>query len=167
VLKDTTVNLNACKTKNAEDRRIWWTNYKNLSLWFKNWENDLIELGFACRDPITSQVCIPKEQLRNIINFDETCLLLDGSTMNRCGQPEAVLYNPRFAQVGKATTKCSLTTTMITGSNTAGDPIPPHFQYQMKAKSMEQMKLQYDVAEYLFIREMNTQYIEYSFVLFS
>ncbi len=72
---------------------------------------------------------------------------LDGSTTNRGGQPEAVLYDPRLPQVGKATTKSSLTPTMITGSKAAGDP--PHLQYQTKAKSMEQMKLQYDVAEYM------------------
>jgi len=85
VLKDTAVNLNTCKSKSAEDRRIWWTNYKNLSLWFKNWEKDLMELGFAYRDPITGQVCITKERLRNILNFDETCLSLDGSTTKRGG----------------------------------------------------------------------------------
>jgi hypothetical protein len=85
VLKDTAVNLNACKTKSTEDRHIWWMNYKNLSLWFKNWEKDLVELGFAYRNPITGQVCIPKEQLRNILNFDETCLSLDGSTTKRGG----------------------------------------------------------------------------------
>ncbi len=149
VLKDTAVNLNACKTKSAEDRHIWWTKYKNLSLWFENWENELVELGFAYCDPIMGQVCIPKEQLRNILNFDETCLSLDGSTTNHGGHPEAVLYDPRFAQVGKTTTKSSLTLTMITGSNAVGDPIPPHLQYQTKAKSTEQMKLQYDVAEYM------------------
>ncbi len=137
VLKDTAVNLNACKTNSTEDRHIWWTNYKNLSLWFKNWEKDLVELGFTYHDPIMSQVCVPKEQLRNILNFDETCLSLDGSTRNRGGQPEAVVYNSRFAQVGKATTKSLLTTTMIAGSNAAGDPIPPHLQYQTKAKSTE------------------------------
>ena len=149
VLKDTAINLKAGKSKNVEDRRIWWTTYKNLCLWFDNWEHDLIKLGFAHRDPITGQVCIPEDQLRNILNFDETCLSLDGSTTNRGRRPEAVVYNPRFPQLGKATTKSALTTTMITGSNAAGDPIPPHLQYQTKAKSTEQMKLHYDMAEHM------------------
>jgi hypothetical protein len=60
-----------------------------------------------------------------------------------------VIYNPRFPQLGRATTKSALTTTMITGSNAAGDPIPPHLQYQTKAKSTEQMKLHYDMAEHM------------------
>jgi hypothetical protein len=85
MLKDTAVNLNACKTKSTEDRHIWWMNYKNLSLWFENWEKDLVELGFTYCNPIMGQVSIPKEQLRNILNFDETCLSLDGSTTNRGG----------------------------------------------------------------------------------
>jgi hypothetical protein len=74
---------------------------------------------------------------------------MDGSTTNRGGRPEVVLYNPRFPQLGRAVTNCGRSTTMITGSNAAGDPIPPHLQYQSKAKSTEQMKLDYDVAEYM------------------
>ena len=149
VLKDTAVNLNAGKCKTVEDRRTRWTTYKNLCLWFDNWEHDLIELGFAYRDPITEQLCIPEDQLRNILNFDETCLLMDGSTTDHGGRPEVVLYNPRFPQLRRAVTKSGLSTTMITDSNAAGDPIPPHLQYQTKAKSTEQMKLDYDVAEYM------------------
>jgi len=32
----------------------------------------LVELGFAYHDPIINKVSIPKEQLINIPNFDET-----------------------------------------------------------------------------------------------
>ena len=147
VLKDTAINLQVGKCKSVEDRRVWWTTYKNLCLWFDNWEHDLVELGFAHRDPQPQQVCIPEDQLRNILNFDETCLSLNGSTTNRGGRPEAIIYNPRFPQLRKPTTKSALTTTMITGSNAAGDPIPPHLQFQTKAKTNEQMKLDYDVVE--------------------
>jgi hypothetical protein len=38
---------------------------------------------------------------------------------------------------------------MITGSNAAGDPIPPHLQFLSKAKMKETMKLQYDVMEHM------------------
>ena len=149
VLKDTAVDLRAGKNKAVEDRRIRWTTYKNLCLWFDNWEHDLVELGFAYLNPVTGQLCIPEDQLRNFLNFKETCLSMDGSITNRGGRPETILYNPRFPQLGKAVVKSGLTTTMITGSNAAGDPIPPHLQYQTKAKSTEQMKLDYDVAEYM------------------
>ncbi len=109
----------------------------------------MVELGFAYRDLTTNKVCIPEEQLKNILNFGEMCLSLDGSTLNRGGRPEVVLYDPRLTQVGRGTSKSSLTTTMITGSNAAGDPFPPHLQYQTKAKSAETMKLQYNVAEHV------------------
>jgi hypothetical protein len=148
VLCISAVNLKATKRTNHEDSRIRWTTYKNLSLWFDNCERNLVKLGFACRNPITNKICIPEEQLRNIINFDKTCLSLDGSTQNHGGQPEAILYDPRFPQVGKATSKSSLNTTMITGSNAAGDPIPPYLQFQSKAKTKEAMKLQYNVTEH-------------------
>jgi hypothetical protein len=39
--------------------------------------------------------------------------------------------------------------TMITGSNAAGDLIPPHLQFQRKAKTKDAMKLQYNVTEHM------------------
>ncbi len=85
VLKDTAINLNAGKTKNVEHRRVHWTNHKNISMWFDNWEHDLVALGTTYVDPITNEVCIPDEQLRNIRNLDETHLSLDGSTTTSKG----------------------------------------------------------------------------------
>ncbi len=92
---------------------------------------------------------IPIKQLKRIVKIDETCVSLDGSDNVRGGRPEVILYNPRIHQVGKAISKCSLTSTMITGSNAAGEAIMPHFQYQSKAKSEDMMRLQYDVAEHM------------------
>jgi hypothetical protein len=40
VLADISIHLNAAKAYNAEDRRLRWTTYKNLSMWFNNWEQD-------------------------------------------------------------------------------------------------------------------------------
>jgi len=44
-------------------------------------------------------------------------------------------YDKRFPQLGKATSKSALTITMISGSNAAGEPIAPHFQFQTSAQS--------------------------------
>jgi hypothetical protein len=52
-------------------------------------------------------------------------------------------------QVEQATYKSSLTTTMITGSNASGDPIPPHLQFQSTAKAKEAIKLQYNVTDHI------------------
>ena len=72
---------------------------------------------------------IPEHQLKNILNFDETCLSLDGSTLKRGGRPVACRTDPRLPQVGKTTSKSSQTVTMITGSNAYGEVLPPHFQF--------------------------------------
>jgi hypothetical protein len=150
VLADVAISLNASKTQSAEDRRIHWTTYKNLLMWFDNWERDLVDLGFAYVHPSTGIVVIPIEQLKRIVNIDATCLSLDGSDNVRGGRPEVYLYDPRIHQVGKATSKSLLTSTMmITGSNAAGEAIVPHFQFQSKAKSDDTMRLQYDVAEHM------------------
>ena len=79
VLVDTAVDLKKARSKNAEDRRIRWMNHKNITMWFKNWEHDLVELGFATRDPDTGKIDILDKQLALILNFDERCLNLNGS----------------------------------------------------------------------------------------
>ena len=149
ILDATATNLDKGKPSNAEDRRVKWTTKQNLTMWFNNWEADLVELGTAIRDPITGKVTIPKEQMSNIGNFDKTCLSLDGSNNNRGGRPECIIYDPRLPQVGKATSKSALTTTMITGSTAAGEAFPPHLQFQSKAQSVDTMCLDYDVGEHV------------------
>ena len=49
VLQETTFDLLADKVFTAKQRRIMWTTYNNLRMWFANWEHDLVELGFAYR----------------------------------------------------------------------------------------------------------------------
>ena len=33
----------------AEDRRVCWTTSANITMWFDNWEFDLVKLGFTTR----------------------------------------------------------------------------------------------------------------------
>ncbi len=74
--------------KNTEGFVIHWTNYRNISQWFNNWEKVFFELGMAVSDPMTNWVMILIEQFRNIINFDKTTLSsLDGLTQNKGGHP--------------------------------------------------------------------------------
>ena len=72
-------------------------------------------------------VTICDDQLRCIMNLDEICPTLDGSKGNRGGRPEVTFYDPRFPQLVKGTIKLTLMTTMIDGSNAAGEVLPPHF----------------------------------------
>ena len=78
VLMSTAKYLDASKMEYCKDPRIRWTTYTNISLWFDNWEYDLVHLVFAFYDE-HGQCIIPDEQLQNILNFNETCLSTDGS----------------------------------------------------------------------------------------
>ncbi len=136
------------KGKNAEDRRIKWTTYYNLKTWFDSWQEDLIELGFAHYDE-ENKVVIPSDKLARILNVDETCLVLDGSKCNRGGRPEVIFYSPYLPNLGKATIKNSTATTMIAGSTAAGEPIPPHFQFQTRAQSVDTQSVNINLVTFL------------------
>ena len=136
------------KGKNAEDRRIKWTTYYNLKTWFDSWQEDLIELGFAHYDE-ENKVVIPSDKLARILNVDETCLVLDGSKCNRGGRPEVIFYSPYLPNLGKATIKNSAATTMIAGSTAAGEPIPPHFQFQTRAQSVDTQSVNINLVTFL------------------
>ena len=100
---DTTINLSKIESHKANH----WTNHKhkNTPVWFDNWENDLVELGLAVRDPMSGKVTIIEDQLRNILNFDETCLSLDGSTFSWGGCPPKSFEDSSLPHTGKAMTK--------------------------------------------------------------
>ena len=49
-------------------------------MWFNNWKNDLIKLGFAKLGHSTGEVEIPEKQLGIILSLDESCLSLDGAS---------------------------------------------------------------------------------------
>ncbi len=63
-------------------------------MWFNNWENQLVTLGFAtCKDGVKA-IDISTEQLTQILNFDETALTLDLSGTAAGWRPQAIFYNP-------------------------------------------------------------------------
>jgi hypothetical protein len=126
--------MKASKVKYAEERRVEWTTFYNLNLWFSSWEKILDELGFFERDSVDNNI-IPNSKLMNILNFDETCLSLDGSMIGQGGHPPVVFEDPRLLQVGKPTSKSLQTVTMIAGSNALGEALPPHFQFTSSAKT--------------------------------
>ena len=107
----------------------------------------MVELGFATRGA-NGKVTISAEQLYFIINFDETCLFVDGSKGRRGGRPAITLHDLCLLYTGKRTNKDSLTVTLIMGSNAAGKALPPHFQYQMKATSEDRERVRADVFWY-------------------
>jgi hypothetical protein len=78
ILSATAKNLDASTMDIAKDWQVCWTTFVNISSWFDKREFDLVDLGFATRG-IDGTVTILDDQLPFILNFDETCLLLDSS----------------------------------------------------------------------------------------
>ena len=146
--RDTAIDMKADKMYFAEERRVRWTTYGNLELWFKSWEKTLLDMGFLEYDD-DNKPYIPNAQLRNILNFDETCLSLDGSSINRGGRPAAYYHDPRLPQVGISTSKSSQTITMITGSNAWGEALPPHFQFMSSAQTDEGKQIRNECVGYM------------------
>jgi hypothetical protein len=146
--QDTAIDMKADKMYFAEERRVRWTIFSNLELWFKSWEKTLLDLGLLEQDE-SGKLNIPKAQLRNILNFDKTCLSLDGSSINRGGRPAAYYHDPRLPQVGISTSKMSQTITMIIGSNSWGEALPPHFQFMFSAKTDEGKQVWNDCIRYM------------------
>ena len=122
--------------------------YYNLKTWFDSWQEELIELGFANLDD-ENKVVIPPDKLEHNLNLDETCLVLDGSKCNRGGRPEVIFYSPYLPNLGKATIKNSATTAMIARSTATGEPIPPHFQVETHAQSVETQSVNINLMRFL------------------
>ncbi len=119
-----------------------------MDLWFNSCEKSLHDLGFL-NSSETGKHCIHEELLHNILNFDKTSLLLDGSSINRGGRPAACYHDPHLPQVGKSTSKMSQTITMITGSNAAGEALPPHFQFMLLAQTDKGKQIHNDCVRYM------------------
>ena len=58
---------------------------------FSNWRSTLLELGFGYKnEEKEGSFIIPPEQMRRILNLDETSILFDGSNGWAGGRPAAV-----------------------------------------------------------------------------
>ena len=133
---DTAIDLGCGKLNFAEERRVRWTTYNNLDMWFNMWERELLKHGLMELDA-RGLPHIPCHKLHQILNFDETSLSLDGSSINRGGRPAAYWFDPRLPQVGIMTAKSAYSSTMIMGSNAYGEELPPHFQFTSSAQTKE------------------------------
>jgi hypothetical protein len=146
--RDTAIDLGCAKGSFAEERRVRWTTYQNLELWFNTWERELLKLGLMEIDA-QGLPHIPRDKLRQILNFDETSLSTDGSSINRGGRPAAYWFDPRLPQVGITTAKNAYSLTMITGSNAYGKALPPHFQFTSSAQTDEGKMITVDCIRYM------------------
>ena len=70
LIQYTAIDLLAGKVNKVKDRRVLWTTYENIKLWFENWTRDIVELGFATEDDKV-EIDVAKDQLARILNLDD------------------------------------------------------------------------------------------------
>jgi hypothetical protein len=133
--------LLARKESFMEARRLIWTTYRNLDVWYENFKAGVVEYGFATaveeydeEGNLISEVTFTEEQKRRIFNIDETKISLDGSDGGVGGRPASTLTIKNAQRTGTATSKSSTACTMVCGICANGDTLPPHIQYNSDAQ---------------------------------
>ena len=148
--KDTADQFVVGMARREEQRRVFWTTHRNLSIWFEQWELSLLEFGFArpkqeSDDDSVSvgSVIFYDGACDRIVNFDETAGSLDNTSRNRGGRPLNIFYAACVQGGATIASKSGYSATIICGSAASGDPLPPHFQLKSEAAA-ERQKLDID-----------------------
>ena len=145
--KDTADEFEVGKANVVEHRRLMWTTAYNLDVWFNTFKEILIELGFARpKTPEDGKNAVGElvffaGQLERIGNIDETDGSIDDTTGNRGGRPPVTFYSAEVSGGATAGNKSGYSSTIICGSNAAGDPFPPHFQLKTMAQTEEGQRM--------------------------
>ena len=134
-----------------EKRRLVWSTYNNINIWFEQMKKELIELGFA-RAVTTEDVDVVGElvfhpgQLDRILNIDESEVSTDGTSKLTGGRP-VTEYCSRESSISGAegSNKSGYSATFIGGSTMSGYPVPPHFQVRSLAQTEQNRKLDADL----------------------
>lgn len=126
-----------------EKRRAEWTTYQNLNVWFDMWRDFVVDKGFArlATDDEKNgglDVVFHNGQDRRVINIDETDLSLDRTDGKATGRRPAVRNDRTLPTGNEVKNKSSDRATLLTGSNAAGEPIPPHVQFKSSAQAANQ-----------------------------
>jgi hypothetical protein len=130
---DNAVDLELSKEQQVELRRQMWTTEVNLKDWFDRWGAFYIEYGFG-DDYGTGHVVFSEEQKRRICNMNETKFSTDGSDGGIGGRPANSVTISDTTRDGTGTKKSSLSSTLMYGSNAAGEPLPVHVIFSSDAQ---------------------------------
>ena len=114
-------------------RRLLWTTPENLNNWFDEWGLFCVSNGFATRTD-QGEVIFSETQKRRIINIDKTNLSLDGSDGGRGGRPACSITIKHCQRPGTAQNKAGLSSSLMCGSNAAGEAMPLHVMFSSKAE---------------------------------
>ena len=148
--KDTADQFMVGKANVVEARHLMWTTHYNIDKWFDTWKETLLELGFAREkrddDPpeTEGEIVFFEGQERRILNFDETDASLDDTKHSKGGRPPMTFLAPNIAGGGTSVNKSGYSITIICGSNSAGEPLPPHFQLKTLAQTAEKERFSVD-----------------------
>jgi hypothetical protein len=128
---------------------VIWTTAYNLDVWFNTWKDTLVELlGFARpKEPgenVAGELFFFDGQLERIGNIDKTDGSIDDTTGQRGGRPPMTFLSEEVAGGATAVNKSGYSSTIICGSNAAGEPFPPHFQLKSLAEIAENQRLSVD-----------------------
>jgi hypothetical protein len=140
---------------NREALRVKWLTYVNQKKHHENWEEFLVDHGFA-REPMDEEervqlghVVFCEGQAARIINFDEMSISLDGSQTSKGGRPSTTPTNPDLPESGQQTQKSDKTATIVFGVTGENEAIPPFFIFPTKAANKENYKLRWEVLQNL------------------
>jgi hypothetical protein len=134
-----------------EALRVKWLTYVNQKKHHENWEEFLVDSGFA-REPMSEEervqlghVVFREGQAARIINFDEMSISLDGSQTSKGGRPSTTPTNPNLPESGQQTQKSDKTATIVFGVTGANEAIPPFFIFPTNAGIKDNYKLKWEV----------------------
>ena len=146
--RDTAHMFDVGKANVVEQRRLQWTTGYNLNIWFGTWKDVLIDLGFARaavpEDMVEGELFFFPGQKQRVGNIDETDGSLDETTGQRGGRPPMTFFAPDVSGGATAANKSGYSSTIICGSNAAGEPFPPHFQLKTLAQTTEGQRMSVD-----------------------
>ena len=130
----------------VEQRRLEWTTWSNINVWFDTLKHFFVTMGFARLKTkedgdIEGELVFLKFQTDRILNLDESEVSTDGTTKISGGRPSTKLSSadtslPKGASTGN---KSGYSATFIGGSTVAGWPIPCHIHRQ-KAAHLQKTK---------------------------
>jgi hypothetical protein len=121
--------------------RQMWTTATNLGDWHDHFESFCIEYGFG-DDCGCGKVVFTDYQKRRISNMDETKFSMDGSYGEIGGRPSNSITIAGTTRSGTATNKVSLSSTLVYGSSSAGEPLTIHAMFSSDAQE-ENMVVDY------------------------
>jgi hypothetical protein len=127
------VILELSKEQQRELRRQMWTTVKNLDEWYDRWQSFCLEFRFA-DDDVQGRITFLEEEKRWIVNMDETKFSTDGSDGGIGGRPTNSITMLGVARAGTDVNKARMSSTLMCGSNAAGEALPIHVIFSSDAQ---------------------------------